>query len=46
MDRATTLLLAREASYRRARYALDSERCGPRELADEIMKLMTRKGKI
>ena len=45
LDRATTLLLAREASYRRARYALDSERCGPRELVDEIMKLMTRKGK-
>ncbi len=45
LDRATTLLLAREASYRRARYVLDSEGCGPRELADEIMKLMTRKGK-
>ena len=45
MDRATALLLAREASYRRARYTLDSERYGPLELADEIMKLMTRKGK-
>ena len=38
--RATALLLAREASYRRARYALDSERYGPRELADRIVTLM------
>ena len=39
-DRATALLLAREASYRRARYTLDSEQYGPRELAGEIVKLM------
>ena len=45
LDRATALLLAREASYRRARYTLDSEQYGPPELADEIMKLMTRQGK-
>ena len=45
LDRATALLLAREASYRRARYTLDSEQCGPLELADEIMKLMTEQGK-
>ena len=44
LDRATALLLAREASYRRARYTLDSEQYGPLELADEIMKLMTRQG--
>jgi shikimate kinase len=46
LDRATALLLAREASYRRARYTLDSEERGPLELADEIMKLMTKQGKI
>ncbi len=40
MDRATALLLAREAFYRRARYTLDSERHTPPELADEIVKLM------
>ena len=40
-DRARALLLVREASYRRARYALDSEQYGPLELAREIMKLMT-----
>ena len=45
LDRATTLLLGREASYRRAQYRLDSEQYGPRELADEIMRLITRKGK-
>ena len=45
LDRATSLLLAREASYRRAGYTLDSERYGPPELADEIMKLMTKQGK-
>ena len=39
-DRATALLLAREASYRRARYRLDSQRYTPPELADEIVKLM------
>ena len=39
-ERATALLLGREASYRRARYTLDSERYGPLELADEIVKLM------
>jgi shikimate kinase len=44
MDRATALLLAREASYRRAQYTLDSERHSPLELAGEIMKLMTRQG--
>ena len=38
--RATTLLLAREASYRRARYALDSEQYAPPELADKIVELM------
>ncbi len=43
-DRATALLLAREASYRRARYALDSEQYSPQELAGEIMKLITRQG--
>ena len=43
-DRATALLLAREASYGRAQYTLDSEQYGPEELAGEIMKLMTRKG--
>ena len=40
MDRATALLLTREASYRRARYTLDSERYTPQELADEIVNLM------
>ena len=45
IDQATALLLAREASYRRARYTLDSERYRPLELADEIMKLMTKQGK-
>ena len=45
MDRATALWIAREASYRRARYTLDSEQYGPPELADEIMKLMTRQRK-
>ena len=44
-DRATALLLAREASYRRARYALDSEQHSPQELAGEIMRLITRQGK-
>ncbi len=39
-ERATALLLSREASYRRARYAVDSEQYGPPELADEIVKLM------
>ena len=39
-ERATTLLLAREASYRRARYALDSEQYRPPELADRIVQLM------
>ena len=39
-DRATALLLTREASYRRAQYTFDSERYGPPELADEIAKLM------
>ena len=39
-ERATALLFAREASYRRARYALDSEQYGPPELADKIVKLM------
>ncbi len=39
-DRATALLLAREASYRRARYTLDSERYTPPELAAEIVRLM------
>ena len=43
-DRATALLLAREASYRRAQYRLDSEQYGPLELAGEIMKLMTGQG--
>ncbi len=43
-DRAKALLLAREASYRRAQYALDSEQYGPLELASEIMKLMTGQG--
>ncbi len=45
LDRATALLLAREASYRRAQYTLDSEQYGPLELADEIVKLITRQGK-
>ena len=45
-DRATALLLAREASYRRAQYTLDSEQYGPPELASEIMKLMTGQGTI
>ncbi len=40
MDRSTALLTAREASYGRARYALDSERYGPVGLAGEIVKLM------
>jgi shikimate kinase len=40
-NRATALLLVREASYRRARYALDSEQYGPLELAGEVIKLMT-----
>jgi hypothetical protein len=40
MDRSTALLIAREASYRRAQYALDSERYGPAGLAGEIVKLM------
>ena len=44
-DRATALLLAREASYGRARYALDSEQYSPQELASEIMRLITRRGK-
>ena len=44
-ERATALLLAREASYRRAQYALDSEQYGPQELAGEIVKLMKRQGK-
>jgi len=39
-ERATALLLGREASYRRARYTLDSEQYGPLELAGEIVKLM------
>jgi len=39
-DRATALLIAREASYRRARYSLDSEQYGPVELAGEILNLM------
>ena len=39
-ERATALLLGREASYRRARYTLDSEQYGPLELADEIVKLI------
>ena len=43
-DRATALLLAREASYRRARHALDSEQYSPQELAGEIVKLITRQG--
>ena len=38
--RATALLLGREASYRRARYTLDSEKYGPLELAGEIVKLI------
>jgi shikimate kinase len=41
-DRATALLLVREAAYRRARYALDSEQYGPPELAGEIIKLMAQ----
>ncbi len=41
-ERAAALLLSREALYRRARYAVDSEQYGPRELADEIVKLMKR----
>ena len=45
LDRATSLLLAREASYRRAGYTLDSEQYAPPKLADEIMKLMTRQRK-
>ena len=40
VDRATALLLAREASYRRARYALDSDQLSPLEIAGEIVKLM------
>ncbi len=44
-ERATALLLAREASYRCAGYALDSEQYSPQELAAEIMKLMKRQGK-
>ncbi len=39
-ERATALLLAREASHRRARYALDSEQYGPPELAEKIVQLM------
>ncbi len=39
-ERAAALLLGREASYRRARYTLDSEQYGPLELAGEILKLM------
>ena len=39
-DRATALLLSREPAYRRARYALDSERYDPPQLATEIIKLM------
>jgi shikimate kinase len=39
-ERAVALLLGREASYRRARYTLDSEHYGPLELAGEILKLM------
>ena len=39
-ERATALLLGREASYRRARYTLDSEQYSPLELAGEIVKLM------
>lgn len=45
-DRAAALLLSRERSYGRARYTLDSEEYGPAELADEIMKLMTKQGHI
>ena len=44
LDRATALLLAREASYRRAQCTLDSEQYSPIELAGEIMKRMTRQG--
>ena len=39
-ERAAALLLGREASYRRARYALDSEQYGAAELAGEILQLM------
>ena len=39
-ERATALLLTREASYRRAGYTLDSEQYGAPELAVEIVKLM------
>ncbi len=39
-ERATALLHGREASYRRARYTLDSEQYDPLELAGEIVKLM------
>jgi shikimate kinase len=45
-DRAAALLLSRERSYGRAGYTLDSEEHGPAELADEIMKLMVKQGKI
>ncbi len=41
-ERATALLLGREASYRRAQYTLDSEHHGPLELAAEILKLMDK----
>ena len=41
-ERATGLLLGREASYRRAQYTLDSEHYGPLELAAEILKLMDK----
>ncbi len=39
-DRATALLLAREASYRRARYSLDSDQLSPSKIVDEIVELM------
>ena len=38
--RVADLFLSREASYRRAGYALDSEQYGPQELADKIVALM------
>jgi len=44
-EKATALLLAREASYGRAQYVLDTEQQEPQELAVEIIKLMTEQGK-
>ena len=44
LQRATLLLLEREASYGRAQYTVDSERYAPLELASEIMNMMAKQG--